>query len=87
MKKYQVIISKVAGKELRQLPKDIIGRMYGKMQSLSDDPRPSGCKKLEGYSEALWRIRVGDYRIIYTVEDSICIVDIRSIGDRKNIYR
>ena len=87
MKKYQVIISKVAGKELRDLPKHEIGRIYAKMQSLSDDPRPTGYKKLEGNTEGLLRVRVGDYRIIYTIDDLIYIVDVRHIGNRKDIYR
>lgn len=86
MKKYRVIISKVAGKELRQFPKNVIEKIYTKMLSLSDDPRPHGCKKLEGYSESLWRVRVGDYRIIYSVDDIICIVDVRHVGNRKDIY-
>jgi len=87
MNKYQVIISKVAGKELRQLPKETIARLYEKMQSLSGDPRPSGCKKLEGYKENIWRIRVGDYRIIYSIDDIIYIVDIRHVGHRRDIYK
>ncbi len=86
MKKYQVIISKVAGKELRQFPKNVIEKVYTKMLSLADNPRPNGCKKLEGYNENLWRVRVGDYRIIYSVDDIICIVDIRHVGNRKDIY-
>jgi len=57
------------------------------MQSLSDNPRPHGCTKLEGYNEALWRVRVGDYRIVYSVDDVVCIVDIRRVGNRKNIYQ
>ena len=87
MKKYQVIISKIAGKELRLCPKHMIAKIFSKMQSLADDPRPAGCKKLEGYNENLWRIRVGDYRIIYSIDDVIQIVDVRHIGNRKDIYQ
>jgi mRNA interferase RelE/StbE len=87
MKKYEVIISKAVGKEIRDFPKNEIGKIYSKMQSLADDPRPNGCKKLEGNTENLWRVRSGDYRIIYSVDDVICIVDIRHIGNRKDIYR
>jgi mRNA interferase RelE/StbE len=67
MKKYQVIISKAATKELRNLPKEIIPALYHKMLSLSEDPRPEGCKKLVSNKEAIWRIRVGDYRITYSI--------------------
>jgi len=87
MKKYQVVISKAAGNELRRLPKNEIARIYSKMQSLADNPRPPGCKKLEGSKEGLWRIRVGNYRIIYSIDDSVCVVDIQYVGDRKDIYR
>ena len=87
MKKYRVTISKVAGRELRHFSKNIIEKLYTKMQSLSDNPRPHGCTKLEGYDESLWRVRVGDYRIVYSVDDVICIVDIRHVGNRKDIYK
>ena len=87
MKKYGVTISKAAGRELRQFPKNIIEKIYTKMQSLSDNPRPPGCTKLEGYSESLWRVRTGDYRIVYSVDDVVCIVEIRHVGNRKNIYQ
>ena len=50
-------------------------------------PRPAGSKKLQGASENLWRIRTGDYRIIYAIEDTIKIIEIRKIGHRKDIYR
>ncbi|MES2703077.1 MAG: type II toxin-antitoxin system RelE/ParE family toxin [Bacteroidota bacterium] len=86
MKKYQVIISKSAGKELRQFPREVISKVYLKMQTLGDNPRPQGCKKLEGYKEDMWRVRAGDYRIIYSIDDVVCIVDIRHIGNRKDVY-
>ncbi len=86
MKKYQVIISKIATKELRDLPKEIIPSIYEKMLSLSDNPRPAGCKKLAGNKEAIWRVRVGDYRFTYSIDDVICIVDVRHVGHRKDIY-
>ena len=60
--------------------------MFQKAKELEDDPRPPGSKKLVGEKEDLWRIRIGNYRIIYTVDDSIFIVDIRRIGHRKDVY-
>ena len=86
MKKYQVVFSKVAAKELRQLPNEEIKRVYAKSKELETNPRPLGCKKLIGEKEDLWRIRVGDYRIIYTINETISIVDIRRIGHRRDIY-
>ena len=50
------------------------------------DPRPTGCRKLEG-AEDLWRIRIGDYRIIYSVDDSRHVVDISAIRHRSDAYR
>lgn len=54
---------------------------------LANNPRPIGSKKLKGASENLWRIRIGDYRVVYLIEDSIKIIEIRKIGHRKDIYR
>ncbi len=87
MKKYNVVISKVASRELKSLSKEIIPVLYSKMLSLSENPRPAGCKKLKGYKEDIWRIRIGDYRISYSIDDIICVVDIRHVGNRKDIYR
>jgi mRNA interferase RelE/StbE len=53
---------------------------------LSENPRPSGCKKMKAEKEYLWRIRVSDYHIIYSIKDTIQIVVIRRVGHRKNIY-
>ena len=50
-------------------------------------PRPPGSKKLVNSKEQTWRIRVGDYRILYTIEDQIKIVDIRKVGHRKDVYQ
>jgi len=87
MKTYNVIISQVATKELRHFPKDVITVLYHKMLSLSENPRPAGCKKLTGSSEAIWRVRVGDYRITYSIDDDIYIVDIRHVGHRRDVYK
>jgi len=83
---YQITIRKKALKELELLPKKTNEKIVLVIDALSENPRPQGCKKLKGEEEYLWRIRVGDYRIIYTIEDSIKIIDIRRIGHRRNIY-
>jgi mRNA interferase RelE/StbE len=54
---------------------------------LAENPRPAGVKKLKGNNEDLYRIRSGDYRVVYSIEDEIRVVDIRKIGHRKDIYR
>lgn len=86
MKKYEVLFSRVAAKELRHLPNEDIKRVYAKAKELENNPRPVGCKKLVGEKEDLWRVRVGDYRIVYTINDTIFIVDVRRIGHRRDIY-
>src|SRR5271156_2270237 len=83
---YQVIIKKEALKELKLLPKAAISAINHSITQLSSDPRPAGCLKLKGSKENLWRIRVGNYRVIYLIDDIIRIVNIRAVGHRKNIY-
>jgi mRNA interferase RelE/StbE len=82
---YKVIVSKSASKELADLPTQAVNRIIPAIQKLGEDPRPAGCKKLKG-SQDTWRIRIGDYRVIYTIDDVIRIVDVRSVGHRKDIY-
>jgi len=84
---YSISIKPSALKELSKLPKATVRRAEKAIDALAEDPRPDGVKKLKGSDEDLYRIRVGDYRIIYSIEDEIKIVDIRKIGHRKEIYR
>lgn len=84
--KYAIRFKKSAAKELEQLPGSAITRIVKVIEGLSENPRPHGSKKLEGQKETLWRVRTGDYRIIYFIEDVIQIVEIRRIGHRKNVY-
>lgn len=83
---YQLKISSQAEKTLRKLPPDITKRLSKAIDKLSKDPFPSGSLKLVG-SEADYRIRVGDYRIIYQIRESALIVFVIRIGHRKDIYR
>lgn len=86
MRVYQVVIGKLATKELKKLPKKEVQRIFPKIKNLSTQPRPEGCKKLKSQTEDLWRIRIGDYRVIYSIDDTISIVDIRRVGHRRDIY-
>lgn len=83
---YQVVVAKSAEKELASLPKSIIGKIISVLLLLENNPRPVGSKKLKGYSNLL-RLRVGNYRIIYSIEDVIKLIDVREIGHRKDIYK
>ena len=83
---YTIQLRKQALKELEQLPSSSIIKITEFIDSLSANPRPKGCKKLKDEQDSLWRIRVGDYRIIYSIEETIKVIDIRKIGHRRSLY-
>jgi mRNA interferase RelE/StbE len=82
---YLVTFAAGAKKELRDLPADAIGRLFPKIRELAENPRPIGCKKLHGYKDR-WRIRVGNYRVVYAIDDERRSVDITRIAHRKDAY-
>ncbi len=81
---YQIQIRKSAQKQLDKLSDDIAENLLDAIEELAVNPRPNGCKKLKGRSG--YRIRKGDYRIIYDIYDDVLIVDIIAAGHRKEIY-
>ena len=85
MSSYKVIITKSAEKELAQLPVETIIRIREKVNLLAENPRPDGYKKLRGYKD-FYRIRIGDYRVIYSIQDNILTVTVVAVGNRKDIY-
>jgi len=85
MASYKVEWKRSAAKELRDLPKAVIARILNAVEQLSTNPYPAGVRKLVG-SEHTYRIRVGDYRVLYTVTSSSLIVEVIRVGDRKDIY-
>ena len=85
MPKYSVRFVRSARKELEQLPDAALQRVFPKIEALAENPRPPGCKKLRGATD-LWRIRVGNYRVVYQVADAVLLVEIRAVGDRKDVY-
>ena len=72
-------------RELRKLPPSIEERVRRAIDGLADDPRPPGCTKLRG--RAGWRIRVGDYRVLYQVDDDARVVTVLRAGHRRDVYR
>ncbi len=82
---YKVIVSKTASKELADLPSQVVNRIVPAIIKLGENPHPVGCKKLKGEQDT-WRIRVGDYRVVYIIDEVVRIVDVRSVGHRKNVY-
>jgi mRNA interferase RelE/StbE len=81
---YEVLILRRAQKELADLPKANYVRVRDAVAALADDPRPMGCKKLVGRDG--WRIRSGDYRVIYEVDDAEEKITVLHIGHRRDIY-
>ncbi len=82
---YDILIRRRAQKELAQLSRDGYERAKESIGTLSDDPRPSGCKKLTGRDG--WRIRAGDYRVIYEIDDAGQTVTILHVGHRRDVYK
>jgi mRNA interferase RelE/StbE len=84
---YRILLRPLAQRFLRKLrEKSLAARLVTAMRDLAGHPRPPGCEKLVG-AEDLYRIRVGDYRIIYQIRDELLLVLVVKIGHRREIYR
>lgn len=84
--RWQVLLLKGPQKILRKLPADVRSRLLSTLHGLEDEPNPNGVKKLSGY-ENYYRIRVGDWRIIYAVEEDRMIILVLEIGSRGGVYK
>ena len=82
---YRIELTRAAERDLRGLSRDVLRRVDRKIQALSNDPRPHGSKKLEG-SANTYRVRVGDYRILYEIEDTAILVLVVRVGHRREAY-
>ncbi|MBK9549704.1 MAG: type II toxin-antitoxin system RelE/ParE family toxin [Gemmatimonadetes bacterium] len=85
MASYSVVIRRSAGKEIEALPTPDRRRVVTRIQALATDPRPVGCEKLSG--EEKYRLRQGDYRILYEITDRELIVTVVKVGNRRDVYR
>lgn len=85
--KYSVEVENRADKQIKSLSPDLRNRILDELDSLQDNPRPSGCTKLKGRAEPAWRIRVGDYRILYRIHDDQHLVRIYGVLRRDEAYR
>ena len=83
---YKITIKKSAQKELEQISPPYHQKIINAIDALAEDPRPEGVKKLKG-EEGAYRIRVADYRVIYTLEDIIQIIEVQRIRHRKDVYK
>jgi len=86
MADYSVSFVRSARKELGRLPSDVAERILAKVEALSVNPRPSGVIKLQGQKN-LWRLRVGDYRVVYSIDDFSRTVDVAVVRHRRDVYR
>lgn len=83
---YRICWKESAKKELKRLDSKIIQRLLKNVELLVNNPRPNGCKKLQ-IANNLYRIRVGDYRVVYSINDDILFIEIIHVGHRSNIYQ
>lgn len=86
MTEYRVDFTAAAARQVKKLPRPARERVIVAIQGLGEDPRPSGAKKLVGEKTA-WRIRIGDYRVIYDLFDTELTVTIVRAGHRRDIYK
>lgn len=83
--RYPLRVRRSAEKELDRLPESIHERLSRRILGLEDNPRPQGAKKLSNREE--YRLRVGQYRVLYTIDDEHKIVEIVAVGHRREVYR
>ncbi len=86
MKQFTIEFRPAAAREFKKLPHTAKERLGEEIEKLAENPRPPSVKKMAG-AENLWRVRVGDYRIIYEIQDARLIVLIVTIGHRREVYR
>ena len=86
MPRYTILLAPSAERDLAALDKPVLRRVAARIDALAENPRPSGVKKLQGDANT-WRLRAGDYRIIYTIEDNRLVILVVKIGHRREVYR
>ncbi|SFD90624.1 mRNA interferase RelE/StbE [Actinopolyspora alba] len=83
---YNIDITRNAQKTLANLDRQTRRRIEFAIDNLANEPRPDGCRKLSGVSDT-WRIRVGQYRVLYTIKDHHLLVTVIELGHRREVYR
>jgi mRNA interferase RelE/StbE len=86
MASYRIEVSATAERQIRKLARADQIRVLRVIQTLAANPRPPGCRKLSGF-EDVFRVRVGRYRVLYSIEDRRLIIIVLEVGDRKDVYR
>ncbi len=85
MAEYEIFFKESIWKDLKKVPKNDLKRILSRIEKLGDDPRPMGCEKLTG--EELYRVRQGNYRIVFSIQDNELTIWIIKVGHRKDVYR
>jgi mRNA interferase RelE/StbE len=83
---YAIQFKPLALRQLEESPRDIQRRLSAKIETLCADPFPAGCKKMKVFADT-WRMRSGDYRVVYQVHRRVLTVLVLTIGHRKDVYR
>ena len=83
---YRIIFKPSAERELSRMPVALTARIERVIDALTADPRPAGAKKMQGAAN-LWRVRVGDYRIVYEIHEREIVIVVLRIAHRKDVYR
>jgi mRNA interferase RelE/StbE len=82
---HEVLLERAAERDLKALSRAVYDRIVSHLRTLSQNPRPAGCKKITG-SRSDWRIRIGDYRVIYEIDDRAKVVKVMRIRHRREAY-
>jgi len=85
MASYKIVFKRSVAKDLRRIPKKDVKRILKRIDTLAEEPRPAGTEKLTG--DEIYRLRQGDYRVLYTIEDDVITVTIVKVGHRRDVYR
>ena len=86
MVSYEVRLTRSAEKELGDLPKSIVPVLWGRIKALASEPKPKRSRKLKG-AEKAYRLRIRDYRVVYTIDDEGKVVIVTAVRHRKEVYR
>jgi len=83
---YEVYLERAAERDVKRLSASVFQRIISHIRALSEDPRPSGCRKITG-SKSDWRIRIGEYRVIYEIDEKKKVVRVFRVSHRREVYR
>jgi mRNA interferase RelE/StbE len=85
MARYKLLFKASVTKDFRYIPKQVVATILRRIEALADDPRPNGCEKLSGLER--YRVRQGNYRIIYEIIDNQLVVTVVKIDHRREVYK